>query len=320
MAGDAVGDLWIATFAGLSRLRQGRITNFTMSDGLSSNVITALLPRKGTLLIGTQDRGWNLWDGQRFSRLTSDKLKNTSIHAILDDGHNHLWFASGNGNALRALESKDEGAHCMNWIEFTTADGLMSRETATNSHPSAWQSKDGRLWFATPKGLESVDPVHFRVNLVPPPVALERFAVDDVSQPLNGADTSIRVPAGHNHFQFEYAGLSFVAPQKVRYRFMLEGFDHAWTESGSRRTAYYTSIPPGHYTFRVQAANNDGVWNTQGAALAFELRPHFYQTAWFYALVALAVAGLVVLLLRLEVASAERDPCGAGERSRVDRR
>lgn len=323
MARDAVGDLWIATFAGLSRLRQGTITNFTMSDGLSSNVITALLPRKSTLLIGTQDRGWNLWDGRRFSRLTSDKLKNTSIHAILDDGHNHLWFATGNGIArceCAGIEGAMEGVDCLNWIEFTTADGLMSRETATNSHPSAWQSKDGRLWFATPKGLESVDPVHFRVNLVPPPVALERFAVDDVSQPLNGADTSITVPAGHNHFQFDYAGLSFVAPQKVRYRFMLEGFDHAWTEAGARRTAYYTSIPPGHYTFRVQAANNDGVWNTQGSALAFELRPHFYQTPWFYALVALGLAALVVLLLRLRLLRAEREfRAVLGERNRIAR-
>jgi signal transduction histidine kinase/ligand-binding sensor domain-containing protein len=323
MARDAAGDLWIATFAGLSRLHQGAIANFTTSDGLSSNVITALLPRKGTLLIGTQDRGWNLWDGRRFSRVTSDKLKNTSIHAILDDGRNHLWFATGNGIArcdCAGIAGAMEGVDCLNWIEFTTADGLMSRETATNSHPSAWQSKDGRLWFATPKGVESVDPAHFPVNLVPPPVALERFAVDDVSQPFGASNDSIRVPAGHNHFQFEYAGLSFVAPQKVRYRFMLEGFDHAWTEAGARRTAYYTSIPPGPYTFRVQAANNDGVWNTQGAALAFELRPHFYQTVWFYALVALALAGLVVLLLRLRLLRAEREfRAVLGERNRIAR-
>jgi ligand-binding sensor domain-containing protein len=322
MARDSAGDLWIATFAGLSRLHEGKITNFTMSDGLSSNVITALLPRKGTLLIGTQDHGWNMWDGQHFSRVTRDNLKNTSIHAILDDGRNHLWFATGNGIArcdCAGIAGAMEGVDCMNWVEFGTADGLMSRETATNSHPSAWQATDGRLWFATPKGLESVDPAHFPVNLVPPPVALERFAVDDVSQPF-GADASIRVPAGHNHFQFEYAGLSFVAPQKVRYRFMLEGFDHAWTEAGPRRTAYYTNIPPGGYTFRVQAANNDGVWNTQGAALAFELRPHFYQTVWFYALAGLGLAGLVVLLLRLRLLRAEREfRAVLGERNRIAR-
>ena len=106
-------------------------------------------------------------------------------------------------------------------------------------------------------------PAHFPVNTVPPPVEVEHFAVDDTDQALNAAN--IGIPAGHNHFQFEYAAMSFVAPQKVRYRYMLEGFDHKWTEAGQRRTAYYTNIPPGHYTFRVQAANNDGVWNTAGA-------------------------------------------------------
>jgi signal transduction histidine kinase/ligand-binding sensor domain-containing protein len=324
MVRDSGGDLWIATLVGLSRLHEGKITNFTTADGLSSNVITALLPRaRGTVLIGTQDHGWNLWDGQGFSRVTQDRLKTTSIHAILDDGHNHLWFATGNGIArcdCAGIAGAMEGVDCLNWIEFTTADGLISRETATNSHPSAWQGRDGRLWFATPKGLEMADPAHFPVNPVPPPVALVRFAVDDVSQPLGGTGNSILVPSGHNHFQFEYAGLSFVAPQKVRYRFMLEGFDHGWTEAGSRRTAYYTNIPPGHYTFRVQAANNDGVWNTQGATLLFELRPHFYQTLWFYALLGAAMAAVVVLLLRMRLVRAEREfRAVLGERNRIAR-
>jgi signal transduction histidine kinase len=324
MARDSNGDLWVATFAGLSRLHQGKITNFTTADGLSSNVVTALLPRdKGTLLIGTQDRGWNLWDGQRFEHVTRDRLASTSIHAILDDGHSHLWFATGGGIArcdCAGIAGAMEGVDCLNWIEFSTADGLISRETATNSHPSAWRANDGRLWFATPKGLESVDPAHFPVNLVPPPVAIERFAVDDRDQALHAAATSISIPAGHNHFQFDYTGLSFVAPQKVRYRFMLEGFDHNWTEAGSRRIAYYTNIPPGQYTFRVQAANNDGVWNTQGATLGFELRPHFYQTVWFYAALALALGAFLLLLFRLRLLRAEREfRAVLGERNRIAR-
>ena len=324
MIRDTNGDLWVATLAGLSRLHEGKITNYSTDDGLSSNVITALLPRaKGTLLIGTQDRGWNLWNGQRFERVTQDRLAATSIHAILDDGHNHLWFATGGGIArceCAGIAGAMEGVDCLNWIEFSTADGLISRETATNSHPSAWQANDGRLWFATPKGLESVDPTHFPVNLVPPPVTIERFAVDDRDQALHAAGTSISVPAGHNHFQFDYAGLSFVAPQKVRYRFMLQGFDHNWTDAGSRRIAYYTNIPPGHYTFRVQAANNDGVWNTEGAALGFELRPHFYQTVWFYAALALALGGILLLLFRLRLLRAEREfRAVLGERNRIAR-
>jgi len=200
------------------------------------------------------------------------------------------------------------------------ADGLRSRETATNSHPSAWRSRDGDLWFATPKGLVEVDPAHFPVNAVPPPVELERFAVDDVAQALHAAASWLRVSAGHVHFEFDYAGMSFIAPQKVRYRYMLEGFDRGWTEAGARRTAYYTAIPPGRYTFRVQAANNDGVWNMKGAALEFELRPHFYQTVWFYALLAMAAVGLVVLVQRQRLKRAEREfRAVLGERNRIAR-
>jgi signal transduction histidine kinase/ligand-binding sensor domain-containing protein len=320
MARDASDDLWVATLAGLSRLRAGKIAIFTTANRLSSNVITALLPRAdGTLLIGTQEHGWNLWDGQRFTAESSGGLNQSTIHALLDDGIGHLWFATGNGIArCDCAGAGMQGAGCSHWIEFGAADGLRSRETATNSHPSAWRSRDGHLWFATPKGLVEVDPAHFPVNAVPPPVALERFAVDDVA--LRATDSLLRVEAGHVHFQFDYAGLSFTAPQKVRYRYMLEGFDRGWTEAGARRSAYYTNIPPGRYTFRVQAANNDGLWNTEGASLAFELLPHFYQTLWFYALLLAAVAGVVVLLLRLRLRRAEGEfRAVLGERNRIAR-
>jgi signal transduction histidine kinase/ligand-binding sensor domain-containing protein len=334
MTRDSKGDLWVATFAGLSRLHGGKIanysiTNYTVANGLSSNVITALLARKnGTLLIGTQDHGWNLWDGMRFTAAGVGKggLGESAIHAILDDGSNHLWFSTENGLARgecpeTPIDSIDaEPGGCLSWMEFGTADGLRSRETATNSHPSAWRSHDGHLWFATPKGLVEVDPAHFPVNIVPPPVALEQFAIDDVSQPLHAAGSVVQIQAGHVHFEFDYAGLSFVAPQKVRYRYTLEGIDHGWTDAGTRRTAYYTNIPSGSYTFRVQAANDDGVWNTAGAALTFELRPHFYQTLWFYALLIVALVGLVILIQRMRLKRAEREfNAVLGERNRIAR-
>jgi ligand-binding sensor domain-containing protein/signal transduction histidine kinase len=320
MARDAHGDLWVATLAGLSRLQgapQPGISNFTSANGLSSNVITALLPRSdGTLLIGTQGHGWNIWDGHGFSPVQKSGLNRTTIHAILDDERGHLWFATENGIARCNC---DMAGGCTHWMEFGPADGLRGREMATNSHPSAWRTHDGWLWFATPKGLVAADPAHFPVNTVPPPVALVRFAVDDVDQPLHEAD-SLKVQAGHNHFQFDYAGLSFTAPQKVRYRYMLDGFDHQWTEAGVRRSAYYTNIPPGNYTFRVQASNNDGVWNTEGAAFAFTLRPHFYQTIWFYILLAALGAGVAVLLLRLRLRRAEREfRAVLAERNRIAR-
>ncbi len=320
MARDIRGNLWVATLAGLSRLQGGghpTISNFTSSNGLSSNVITALLPRNdGTLLIGTQGHGWNIWDGHGFSPVQKSGLNRTTIHAILDDERGHLWFATENGIARCDC---DMAGGCSHWMEFGPADGLRGREMATNSHPSAWRSHDGWLWFATPKGLVVADPAHFPLNTVPPPVALVRFAANDVDQPLHGAE-GLKIQAGQNHFQFDYAALSFTAPQKVRYRYMLEGFDHQWTEAGTRRSAYYTNIPPGNYTFRVQAANNDGVWNTEGAAFAFTLRPHFYQTIWFYVLLAALAAGMVLLLLRLRLLRAEREfRAVLAERNRIAR-
>ena len=318
MARDAGGDLWVATFAGLSRLHNGAITNYTTANGLSSNVVTALLPRSdGTLLVGTRDHGWNVWNGRSFAAAMGNGMEKTAIHAILDDGGGHLWFATGNG--IARCDCTMTGG-CTHWIEFGAADGLRSRETATNSHPSAWRSRDGHLWFATPKGMVEVDPAHFPVNTVPPTVALERFVVDDVALALHAAGSPLRVEAGHVHFEFDYAALSFVAPQKVRYRYMLEGFDRDWTEAGARRTAYYTNIPAGPYTFRVQAANNDGVWNTEGAALTFELRPHFYRTAWFYTLVLAALVVMVFLLQKRRLLRAQREfNAVLGERNRIAR-
>jgi signal transduction histidine kinase len=330
MTRDAKGDLWVATLAGLSRLHGGKIENYTTANGLSSNVVTALLARKnGTLAIGTQDHGWYLWDGRTFVAIAKqdpDPPGPMTVHAILDDDNGHLWMATEDGIArgdcpLHLVDPVGEDPRgCLRWLQFGTADGLRSRETATNSHPSAWRTRDGFLWFATPKGLVEVDPAHFPVNNVPPGVALERFSVDDTTEALHAADFLMGIPAGHVHFEFDYAGLSFVAPQKVRYRYMLENFDKTWTEAGSRRTAYYTNIPAGSYRFLVQAANNDGVWNIGGAELKFELRPHFYQTLWFYAMLILTAVGLVLLVQRLRLKRAEREfNAVLGERNRIAR-
>jgi len=229
------------------------------------------------------------------------------------------------GTELRRCDCAVEGvgnsaAGYGHLIEFGIADGLHSRETATNSHPSAWRSRDGHLWFATPKGLVEVDPAHFPVNAIPPPVALERFQVDDVSQILRGTGAVLKVPAGHVRFEFDYAGLSFVAPLKVRYRYMLEGFDHGWTEAGARRNAYYTNIPPGKYTFRVQAANNDGLWEHEGAALSLNCGRTSIRLGGFNALLLACVVAAIVLLLRRRLNLAQREfRAVLGERSRIAR-
>ena len=293
-------------------------------------MVTALASarRDGTLLIGTQDHGWSLWNGQQFvaAEAGTSALTHASVHAILSDGGPGVWMATGEGLAfggcvdISPIKFHADPTGCTGWFEFGPADGLRSRETATNSHPSAWRSHDGHLWFATPKGLVEVDPAHFQLNSEAPGVALERFAVDDSSMPMEAAGAMVTIPAGHVHFEFDYAGLSFVAPQKVRYRYMLVGLDKDWIDAGVRRAAYYTNIRPGTYTFWVQAANNDGVWSAQSAGIKFELRPHFYQTLWFYALLVLGAVGMVVLVQKWRLLRAQREfNAVLGERNRIAR-
>ena len=324
LARDGSGNLWIGTHNGLSRLHAGRMTTFTTTDGLQGNSITALAVERGTgqLLVGTEDKGWSLYNGQKFLPITAPNSTTSSVRAILDDGLGHLWLATEAGIArCDGLHGESGAASCTNWSEFTTSDGLRSRTTATVGQPTALRTPNGRLWFATPRGLTCIDPAHFSFNIVPPAVAIERVIIDDAPQP---AASGLVVEAGHVHFQFDFAAMSFTAPQKVRYRYILEGYDKGWTEAGTRRTAEYTNIPPGKYTFRVQAANNDGVWNREGASFSFELRPRFYQTNWFYVAAALALILfllLVILLIqRLRFERREREfRAVLGERNRIAR-
>jgi ligand-binding sensor domain-containing protein/signal transduction histidine kinase len=339
------GDLWIATLHGLSRLHQGKLTNSTTADGLSSNVITALdAAPNGAIWIGTQGNGLNLWDGKRFLPIPSQTGPfPTEIHEVVQDGLGHLWLASNTGltrvdtqgllNCAEQISTSNCSPAMLHVANFTTADGLRSRETSSNSHPTATRASDGTLWFATPHGVTVVDALHFRANPSLPPVAIERFAVDDRD---TQADPGPRITAGAMRFQFDYAGLSFAAPQKLRYQYMLEGFDHSWTDAGARRTAYYTNIPPGSYRFRVRAALGDAAFEPAPtpsknasdsafyappeAALSFELLPHFYQTLWFRALVLLLIAALILLIFRRRVLRVEHELRAVmGERNRIAR-
>jgi len=145
-------------------------------------------------------------------------------------------------------------------------------------------------------------------NRVAPPVALERILVDDHPRSLpQNLDQPLTVPPGANRLEVQYAGLSFVAPQKVQYRYQLEGFDQGWIDAGPRRAAFYTNLPPGSYRFRVLAANNDGVWNLTGASFGLRMMPHFYQTWWFYSALALALLWLGYLIYRWRVLAVEAE-------------
>jgi ligand-binding sensor domain-containing protein/signal transduction histidine kinase len=343
MAHSADGDLWIATMHGLTRLHHGRAHTYTTADGLSSNVITALAADKdGQLWIGTQNDGLTLWNGQKFFVVGSKDQAATSslpnvIHTLLLDRLGYLWIASDNGLTRVgkvSLLNCAEHAVCQfdsrSLSNYTTADGLRSRETSSNSHPTAWRNAEGTVWFTTPRGVLSANPQYFPPNLGPPPITIERFAVDDHEESLFGAS---RIPAGHLRFQFNYAAISFSAPYKVRYQYMLEGFDHGWTDAGTRRVAYYTNIPPGSYRFLVRAAMDEADFAEQAnanvttqsdlisdASFTFTLQPQYYQTLWFRILIIAISAALILFFVRARVSRVERE-FGAvmAERNRIAR-
>ena len=162
-----------------------------------------------------------------------------------------------------------------------------------------------------------IDPERIKLNDQPPPVAIEQIRVDDES--IAPAQT-IELGPGKSRLDFYYTALSFVAPEKVRFKYKLEGFDNDWVDAGTRRVAYYTNLRPGRYKFRVIASNNDGLWNSTGATFDLYLKPHFYQTYWFYAVCVLSLAMLVWQFYRFRLKRVESQFAAVlAERNRIAR-
>ncbi|WP_446744887.1 sensor histidine kinase [Silvibacterium acidisoli] len=320
------GSLWAGTLGGLTHIEHGKFHNYAMTDGLSNNVITALHEDPdGTLWIGTNGGSLNRLRNGRFATIAKDNPLPPSIYSILDGGRGDLWMSSNHG-IFRV--NKDDLNHVfdrprtpLSVSSYGTDDGMRVTEAGSGGHPAAWRLQDGSLWFATLKGASTVNPAHLPSNTIPPLAAIEGFSVDDRELRLEQSPGGqIEVPAGGRRFVINYAGLSFVAPQKVRFRYRLDGFDHQWMDGSSLRTAYYTNLPPGRYIFHVMVANNDGVWSAVPASVSFRLKPYFYQTLWFYFAVGLGVVLLGVAGYRWRVRHVEsRFNAVLAERNRIAR-
>ncbi len=315
-------DLWIGTFNGLSQLHHGKFSTYRVKDGLSSNIITALHEdANGDLWIGTQDAGLNLRHNGQIIRFSKKLGLPDAIFGIAEDENRGLWFASkagivrANRDELRKVAIGASKQATIAW--YGTSDGLRINECSVGGHPEVWKASDGTIWFSTQKGAAALYRNAALPDRVLPPVVIESVVIDDEAF----APASVRqIHPGHSRFAFEYAGLSFSAPQKLIYRYKLEGFDKDWIDAGRQRTAYYTNIPPGHYKFRVIARNNDGLWNETGASLSFRLEPHFYQTIWFYVLAALGMMAAGYLVYRWRVREVEsRFNAVLQERNRIGR-
>ena len=297
MAQDKSGAMWFGTAGGgLVRRENGNFRRFKKSDGLSSDFIECLhFADDGTLWIGTFGSGLNRFKNGKFSVVNREQgLPNGVIGHIESDGRGFFWMSSYAG-ILRASEKDlnrcaDGELAGVSFLTYGINDGLPTLECSEGLQSAGGKTADGRLWFPTAKGLVVVDPAGARINSLPPPVRIEAMRVDD-KKFADGNDAGpLKVPPGRHRIGFEYTGLSFVAPEKVRFKCRLNNFEAGWADAGTERAATYNYIPPGNYSFQVTACNNDGVWNETGASLKFEVLPYFWQTTWFQVLGGLATA------------------------------
>jgi ligand-binding sensor domain-containing protein/signal transduction histidine kinase len=339
LALDRPGALWVGTRGGLSHLENGHISTFTTRDGLSSDVITALYQDQDRALwIGTNGGGLNLLSNGHVTAFPSVSTGLPEvIQDIVEDGRGNLWLGAATG--IYRVSRRQLTAYARHTVThfdvsaFGVADGMRINE-CSSGHPAAVRTSDGTLWFATLRGISVTNPERQQENRLPPPVVIENVTIDDqpaaILSPWKVDKTMVATPPavvgvikirpGYTRLALHYAGLSFVAPARVRYRYRLDGFDPKWIDAGARRVAYYTNIPPGHYTFRVLAANNDGVWNETGAALDVRVLPHFWQTWWFRTLLGLAVLLLGYQIYRMRVRNVElRFNAVLAERTRIAR-
>jgi signal transduction histidine kinase/CheY-like chemotaxis protein/streptogramin lyase len=291
---DREGNLWLATDTGITRLKDGRFTVYTTKDGVSGKFVRSIYEdRDGALWFGTYDNGLSRFKDGQFTRYTTtDGLFDHTVSQILEDDRGNFWM-TGNKGIYRVrkieLEAFAQGKIAsINCTSYGIDEGMKNVEANGGSQPAGWRSRDGKLWFPTMGGVVMIDPNHVTVNDSPPPVMIEHLMIDGKPVDLT---TTVEAAPGNGVLEFRYAGLSFLASKKVRFKYQLEGFDKDWIDAGTRRVAYYTNIPPGEYRFRVIACNNDGVWNETGASFGFTLKPHFYQTTWFSWLGILIVLG-----------------------------
>ena len=317
VAEDAAGNIWVGTRGdGLYRLKSGECTRFTRQDGLSSEVILCLYnDADGVLWAGTGE-GLNRLRGSHFDSFTTkDGLVDDGIFFMTEDNRGQFWFGSGGGVfrvAKADLEHYVPGSEKLRCFGYTKADGMPSTECSSGCQPAGCKTRDGRLWFPTGNGLAIVDPSAIPFNPLPPPVIIEDVTIEGKSREISGEPTRpsarplqtieagkvLKVPPGKQRFEFHFTGLSFTAPEKVKFKYKLEGAEKDWVEAGNRRSALYSFLQPGPYVFHVLACNNDGVWNETGASLGLIVLPYFWQTWWFRAVI--VVGGLLVLAAATE--------------------
>ncbi|MEI8288707.1 MAG: two-component regulator propeller domain-containing protein [Verrucomicrobiota bacterium] len=310
------GTLWIGSLGGgLARLHEGKLTALTTQDGLQSDLIRALLLESdGTLWIGSDGGGLNRWShGRMYGFTTRQGLQDNIILQILADDDDCLWLGCNRGIYRLTKRSLNDVANGtlepLRPLKFGIPEGMASEQCVGN-FGAALKTQAGQLWFATTAGIVVIDPRQ-QTHVAGPPAALMEDVLLD-NQILNHSpstrsdftgdtspDSTLKILPGRHTLEFHYTGIGFDAPEKTRFRYLLEGLDSGWTEAGELRVARYSYIPAGTYRFHVQAGRLAGPWNEPGVGMSFEVLPYYWQTYWFKALSVSALLGLLAGGIRL---------------------
>lgn len=319
---DRNGAMWISVFGiGVARYVSGVFTSYTAASGeLAGNRVTAIhADEEGTVWFATRGGLSRLKDGKFFSYTSASGMLANFVYSILDDGKGNFWFSCAQGlfkvSKADLRDYADGRIRKMTSVSYGVRDGMKTRAFNVGNQPAAWKTADGILLFSSMKGVVMVDPGHLAPGNYVPPVYVENVSINKQKVPLNSV---ARLPQGAGEAEIDYTALSFTDPEKLRFRYMLEGVDTDWVDAGSRRFAYYANLPSGNFRFHVIAGNVDGPWNQHGAVFAFYLTPHFYQTRLFWVAVASGVLLLAWAFYRLHMLEVKaRYSAVLGERNRI---
>jgi len=308
LAADPVqGGIWLGFFlGGIAYWRDGQVrASYTTADGLGEGHINYLrLDLDGTLWAATEGGLSRLKNGRIATLTSKNGLPCDTVHWVMKDDDHSFWLYTACGllrfdraeidNWIAAVDQNQEAKRTIRGTVFDSSDGI--RIVAMNGHysPQVARSADGKLWFPTLGGVNVIDPAHLPFNRLSPPVHIEQVIADhksyDATSEING---HLPLPPLIRDLEIDYTALSLVVPEKVLFRYKLDGWDRDWQDVGTRRQAFYANLPPRNYRFRVMACNNSGVWNEAGTFLDFTVAPAYYQTTWFRLS---CIAGFLVLL------------------------
>lgn len=310
---DRAGNLWFGTAGGIAVLKENKFTTYTTKDGLTSNFVRSMTEdADGTLWIGTYDRGLSRFKDGKFTNYTiANGLFNNGVFSILEDGRNNFWISSNRGIyrvSKRQLNDFADGKiRSITSVSYSKHDGMLNAECNGGRQPSAIKARDGRLWFPTQQGAAIINPETVPFNENPPPVVIEDIIIDRETIDWRSLALPVEVAPDKTNVEIHYTGLSFVKPEHILFRYRLEGLDADWVEAGNRRAAYYAHLPPGEYTFRVIAANSDGIWNEHGATIRLRIIPPFYRTWWFIVLWIVGIIGLISFIYHRRISLLQKE-------------